>query len=137
MSDWVMLVPSFVFSRIKGDFSQKLKDQYGMTGEHFSTVNRKTKETKFPTILVQNLPSVEQGADLEGSTINAGLFSFQVDVFDNRSQGRTREVMTEVVRIMKEMRFQVVAMPEFEASADGTYRCTARFRRLIGSGDVL
>lgn len=137
MSDWVMLVPSFVFSRIKADFSQKLKNQYGMTGEHFSTVNRKTADAKFPTILVQNLPSVEQGADLEGSTINAGLFSFQVDVFDNRSQGRTREVMTEVVRIMKEMRFQVVAMPEFEASSDGTYRCTARFRRLIGSGDVL
>lgn len=137
MTDWIMLVPSLVFSRVKADFSEKLKTQYGMTGTHFSTVNKSNTEPLFPFVYIHQLPTTEQGADLEGTTINAGLFAFQVDVYDSQSQARARTVMGEVVRIMKSMRFQVTSMPEFERSADGTYRSTARFRRMIGSGDVL
>ena len=137
MTDWIMLVPSLVFSRIKTDFSEKLKTEYGMTEKHFSTVNKSSTDPTFPFVYIHSLPASEQGGDLEGTTINAGLFSFQVDVYDNQSQSRARTVMREVVRIMKSMRFQVNAMPEFERSNDGVYRSTARFRRLIGSGDVL
>lgn len=137
MNDWVMLVPSLVFSRIKADFSNKIMLQYGMTGEHFSTVNKNNTDPLFPFVYVQSLPSSEEGADLEGLSINAGLFSFQVDVYDNRSQTRAREVMGEVVRIMKTMRFHVTSMPEFKRDADGVYRSTARFRRIIGAGDIL
>lgn len=137
MTDWIMLVPSLVFSRVKADFSEKLKTQYGMTGEHFSTVNKSNTEPLFPFVYIHQLSSAEQGADLEGTTINAGLFAFQVDVYDSQSQARIRAVMGEVVRIMKSMRFQVASMPEFEKAADGTYRSVARFNRVIGAGDIL
>lgn len=137
MSDWIMLVPSFVYGRIKAGFPKNVKDKYGMTDRNFSTVNKNNDEPVFPFVLVKALPSMEAGEDLEGDTINAALFTFQVDVFDNRSQNRARDVMREVVRIMKDMRFQVVAMPEFDIGDDGVYRSTARFRRMIGSGDVL
>lgn len=137
MTDWIMLVPSFVFSRIKAEFSEKLKTQYGMSGDHFSTVNQNQTDSRFPFVYVHMISSAEQGGDLEGSTVNAALFAFQVDVYDNQSQGRAREVMGEVVRIMKTMRFQVTSMPEFERSSNGVYRSVARFSRVIGAGDIL
>ena len=137
MSDWIMLVPSYVFSRIKSGFSAKIKEQYGMTDVHFSTVGRSRTEPKFPFVYLKMLPSSETGQDLEGDSINAAMFSFQVETTDNQSQSRARQVMGEVVRIMKEMRFGVVGIPELEVTEDGTHRCIARFRRVIGSGDIL
>lgn len=135
MSEWIMLVPSFVFTRIKTEFSEEIKTRYGMTGENFSTVNSLNKNAVFPFVYVHALPAMEQGQDLEGNAVNAGLFSFQIEVFDNKSQNRARSVMGEIVRIMKEMRFEITAMPEFDTT--DTHRCVTRFRRMIGSGDVL
>lgn len=135
MSEWVMLVPSYVFTKIKSEFSEENKKLFGMSEDNFSTVNSTNKDAVFPFVYVHMLPAVEQGQDLEGDSINAGLFTFQVDVSDNKSQSRTRQVMTEIIRIMKKMRFDVIAMPEFESGE--THRCVARFRRMIGSGDVL
>ena len=136
MIEWIMLVPSVVFSRIKGTFSEELKIKYSMTGSNFSTTDSMNKAAVFPFVYVHALPASEVGADLSGEEINAGNFTFQVDVYDNKSQGRAREVMTEVIKIMKGMRFNVNSMPEFSTS-DNVHRCTMRARRIIGSGDVL
>lgn len=134
MSEWVMLVPSLVFTRIKEEFSSEIKETYNMNDRNFST--KKTRsDAVFPFVYVHLLPAVEQGQDLKGESINAGLFTFQIEVYDNQTHGRAREVMTEVLRIMKTMRFDVIAMPEVD---DGeTIRFVARFRRMIGSGDIL
>lgn len=136
MIEWIMLVPSAVFTRIKTDFSNELKTKYGMTGENFSTVDSNNSKAVFPFIYVHLLPATEVGADLESREINAGTFTFQIDVYDNRSQNRAKEVMSEVVRIMKGMRFFINSMPEF-SSSNGIHRCTMRARRVIGSGDIL
>lgn len=135
MSEWVMLVPSIVFTKIKTDFSQVIKDKYKMTNDNFSTINSSNKDAVFPFVHVHMLTAVEQGQDLEGTSINAGIFTFQIDVIDNKTQNRARNVMSEVLRIMKSMSFDVIAMPEFESG--DTHRCIARFRRMIGSGDIL
>lgn len=136
MIEWIMLVPSAVFTRIKTDFSGELKTKYGMKGENFSTVDSNNSKAVFPFIYVHFLPATEVGADLEGREINAGTFTFQIDVYDNRSRNRAKEVMSEVVRIMKSMRFFINSMPEF-SSVNGIHRCTMRARRVIGSGDIL
>lgn len=135
MSEWIMLVPSFVFNRIKTEFSEEVKTRLAMTGDNFSAVDSRNKKAVFPFVYVHALPASELGQDLEGNTINAGLFTFQVDVIDNKTQNRAREVMSEIVRIMKAMRFEIIAMPEFDS--DETHRFVARFRRAIGSSDVL
>lgn len=131
-----MLVPSIVFTKVKKEFSDEIKKHYKMTEDNFSTVNSLNTDAVFPFVFLRSLSSSEYGQDLEGLTVNAALFSFQVDVYDNRTQDRTRQVMGEVMRIMKSMRFEVIAMPEFDSESN-EHRCTARFRRLIGSGDVL
>jgi hypothetical protein len=134
MSDWVMLIPLKVFTKIKQGFAQEIKDTYSMTDENFS-MEYKAKIAVFPFVFVNALPGSERGKDLSGTSINGGLFSFQIDVYDSQSQTRARKVMTEVVRIMKSMGFESNSMPSFEQTQDNTVRMVARFRRVIGAGD--
>lgn len=135
MIEWYMLVPSIVYSHVLNEFSAELKTKYGMTHQNFSSISNSVKDAVFPYVYVETLPSSEKGMDLEGTNINAGMFSFQIEVYDNRSQSRAREIMSEVMRIMKTMRFEVSEMPTF--NKEDTYRCVARFRRIVGAGDII
>lgn len=135
-AEWIYMLRSKIFSRIKNEFSNKLKTKYKMTSNNFSTVGSSNTPAVFPFVYVQMLPALEKGQDLIGTSINAGLFTFQIDVTDNKSQERTNEVAFEILRIMKSMGFEVISMPSFEDTKD-THRSTARYRRLIGDGDNL
>lgn len=135
-SDWIMRILSMVFTRIKSQFSGKIKTKLKMTDSNFSSTDSQNKKAVFPFVYINLLPAVEQGMDLEGTDINGGLFTFQIDVYDNQTQARAREVMGEVVRIMKTMRFEITAMPSFD-STDDTERMTARFQRSIDWNDIL
>lgn len=136
-SEWIMFLLPQVFTRIKRDFSEKIKTTYSMTSANFSTVGNNDTPAVFPFVYVQLLPAIEQGNSLSGTSINGGLFTFQIDVTDNEKQGNTRKVMTEIVRIMKTMGFEIIAMPSFETTRDNTHRMTARFRRIICKDDKL
>ena len=136
MADWTDRISSVVFTRIKNEFSSSLKEKYKMKDENFSTVGSSDTPAVFPFVYIKLLPSTEQGQDIEGNTINAGLFTFQIEVTDNQTQARAKDVMSEVKRIMKSMRFSVTGMPSFEDTSD-THRAIARFRRSIGSDDTL
>ena len=135
-SNWIMMIPSQVFTRIKTEFSEKIKTKYNMTSENFSTTDSQNKKAIFPFVYVNLLPAVEQGMDLEGIDINGGLFTFQIDVYDNQTQARAREVMKEVVRIMKSLLFSCNQMPSFD-DTDDVKRMTARFQRSIDWNDIL
>ena len=135
-SNWIMQLPSMVFTRIKTEFSEKVKEKYKMTDGNFSTKDRQNKNAVFPFVYINMLPAVEYGEDLDGTEIHGGMFSFQIDVYDNQTQERSREVMIEVINIMKSMRFRTTPMPSFE-NGDSVYRMTARFQRMIGVSDIL
>ena len=136
MADWTDRISSVVFTRIKNEFSSSLKEKYKMKDENFSTVGSSDTPAVFPFVYIQLLPSVEQGQDIEGNTINAGLFTFQVEVTDNQTQARAKDVMSEVKRIMKSMRFTVQCTPTLEDTKD-THRAIMRCNRIIGSCDIL
>ena len=136
MADWTDRISSIVFTRIKNEFSNSLKTKYKMTSSNFSTVGSSDTPAVFPFVYIQLLPSTEQGQDLEGTTINAGLFTFQIEVTDNQTQARAKEVMSEVKRIMKSMRFTVQCTPTLEDTKD-THRPIMRCNRIIGSCDIL
>lgn len=142
---WTMKIPSIVFSRIVSDFSEDLKTEYDMqkikvngneTWRNFSTSQVSETAPIFPYITVIELPGQERGQDLEGTSINAALFTFQVDVFSNKSDSIAKNCMGEVARIMKTMRFSVNQMPSFDSKPQ-EYRMVARFSRVIGSSDLL
>ena len=136
MADWTDRISSVVFTRIKNEFSSSLKTKYKMTSSNFSTVGSSDTPAVFPFVYVQLLPSAETGQDIEGNTINAGLFTFQIEVTDNQTQARTKDVMSEVKRIMKSMRFTVQCTPTLEDTKD-THRAIMRCNRIIGSCDIL
>lgn len=136
MADWTDRISSMVFTRIKNEFSSSLKTKYKMTNGNFSTVGSSDTTAVFPFVYIQLLPSAEQGQDIEGNTINAGLFTFQIGVTDNKSQARAKDVMSEVKRIMKSMRFTVQCTPTLEDTKE-THRAIMRCNRRIGSDDIL
>lgn len=136
MADWTDRISSVVFTRIKNGFSSSLKAKYKMTSSNFSTVGSSDTPAVFPFVYVQLLPSAEQGQDIEGNTINAGLFTFQIEVTDNQTQARAKDVMSEVKRIMKTMRFTIQPTPDIQDTKD-THRAIMRCNRRIGSNDIL
>ena len=136
MADWTDRISSVVFTRIKNEFSSTLKTKYKMTSSNFSTVGSSDTPAVFPFVYIQLLPSAEQGQDIEGNTINAGLFTFQIEVTDNQSQTRAKDVMSEVKRIMKSMRFTIQPTPDIQDTKD-THRAIMRCNRRIGSDDIL
>lgn len=131
---WTSDIQSMVFTRVKARGNNALKSKY--PNIYFTNSDRVQTEPKFPTVYVHEVGSVEQGMDLKNTEINAVLSTFQIDVTDNVSQDRAREVMNNVVATMKSMSFSIVSMPQFENTSN-TYRQTARFRRMIGKGDLL
>ena len=136
MADWTDGISSVVFTRIKNEFSNSLKTKYKMADRNFSTVGSSDTPAVFPFVYIQLLPSSEQGQDIEGNTINAGLFTFQIEVTDNQTQARAKDVMSEVKRIMKSMRFTVQPTPDIQDTKD-THRAIMRCNRRIGSDDIL
>ena len=136
MADWTDRISSVVFTRIKNGFSSTIKTKYKMTSSNFSTVGSSDTPAVFPFVYIQLLPSTEQGQDIEGNTINAGLFTFQIEVTDNQTQARAKDVMSEVKRIMKSMRFTVQPTPDIQDTKD-THRSIMRCNRIIGSCDIL
>lgn len=125
---------SIVFSRVKAQFSQRLKSTY--PDLNFTTSSRTDGASKFPCVYIHMLGSVETGQDLIGVDVAAVIVTFQIEVIDSKSQARATEVMNEVWRIMKGMAFSTTVTPHSE-NTDSTYRNIARFRRIIADGDVL
>lgn len=136
MSDWYIMIPLKVFSILKQNFSQKIKDTYKMTDSNFSTVGSNDTPAVFPFVYFNALPAVEQGRDLQGTSVNGALFTFQIDVYSNKTQNDARNVMKEIARVMKTMGFEINSMPSFEDTKD-VHRMTARFRRMFGSNEKL
>lgn len=136
MSDWYIMIPLMVFTKLKQNFSQTIKDAYGMTDKNFSTVGSSDTPAVFPFVYFKALPASEQGRDLQGTSVNGALFGFQIDVYSNKTQNEARKVMSEITKAMKTMGFEINSMPGFEDTKD-VHRMTARFRRMFGTDDTL
>lgn len=125
---------AIVFTRLKAGFSSEIKEKYD--GLEFTTEEESTAEPSFPNVYMFLMDSPETGSTLEGDSFSGGLFTFQVKVTDNLNSRRTKEVMKEVLRVMKSMRFQMTATPVYENTKE-SYCSTARFRRAIAEDDTL
>lgn len=136
MSVWYMMIPLMVFTKLKQNFSQTIKDKYKMTDTNFSTVGSSDTPAVFPFVSFKTLPATEQGRDLQGTSVNGALFTFQIEVYSNKTQNDARNVMSEIARIMKTMGFEIISIPSFEDTKD-VHRMIARFRRIIGANDKL
>lgn len=135
MSDnsWAYDIGTVIFSLVKARAAPKLNGRY--PNIYFTSNSKKLSEATFPTVYIHRMAAAEQGTDLEGISINATLETFQVDVFTNTGQSDSGRIMSVVADVFKEMRFKLIALPEFNEG--DTYRSTARFQRVIGANDSL
>lgn len=128
------MLESIIFSRLKAQFSQKIKAKYpNLT---FTTQEESKGTPKFPNVYVYLMPGAEIGQTLQGNYFSGGTFTFQIRVTNNTGQTAVQEIANEIVRIMKKMRFSIVATPVYENNAD-TQWSVMRFRRPICDGDIL
>lgn len=131
---WFSRITTTVFTRIKNSVSKKLKSTY--PDLNFTTSDKSSTDPKFPTVYVKRMPGMEKGQDLDGSTVNAMLVTFQVEVTDNISDTRALEVADECCSVMKSMRFQLVGEP-VPNNSNGKFRNIARYQRIVGYNDTL
>lgn len=131
---WFSRITTTVFTRIKNSVSKKLKSTY--PDLNFTTSDKSSTEPKFPTVYIKRMPGMEKGQDLDGSTVNAMLVTFQLEVTDNISDTRALEVADECCAVMKSMRFQLVGEPVPDNS-NGKFRNIARYQRIVGYNDTL
>lgn len=128
------MLESIIFSRIKNEFSQKIKSRY--KNLNFTTQEKRKGDPIFPNVYVYLMPGTEIGQTTEGDIFEAGLFTFQIRVTNNTGQTAVQEITNEIIRLMKKMRFQIVATPVYENDSD-TQWSVARFRRAISKDDIL
>lgn len=132
---WTMDIGSAVLSKLRSKGTKALVNDY--PNINFTDSDRAPSTPKFPTVYYHEISSPETGQTLDGASLNGMLYSVQIEVTDNGTTSlTTKTVMSKVVDIMKEMRFQVVGTPEFQ-NTQNVFRMVARFRRTIGYNDVI
>lgn len=137
MTQWIFDVETSIFARLKNEVISSLKSKY--PDINFTMDDASDTQPKFPTVYIHFLGGSEQGQDLEGLSINAILCTVQFEVTVSKEQGLlgARQVTYEVVRQLKNLRFSVVSLPEFQNISTDTKRMVGRARRTIGQADVL
>lgn len=137
MIEWITSISPIVFTRIKTEFSEKIKTKYNMENKNFSTVEFNRKNAVFPFVYVKQMQSQPTSSDLERCSVSGMDFYFQIEVYDNQSEKRTREIMNEILRIMVgKLKFQPKPAPYMESTND-VYRAIVRFERKIDWNDVI
>lgn len=131
---WTKYLKSIIFTRIKTEGTKRLQKQF--PNINFTTNSKASTTPKFPTVYVKKLQGSERGRDLEGTSVNATVLGFQVEVTDNKSENNADTVAYAVYDIMKSMKFEAVGDPFSEDSGDA-YRTVARYQRIVGAGDKL
>ncbi len=134
MSNWVSELDDVIFTRIKRGLEKKFKAKY--PDIYVTGVDRTPTKPKFPTVYVYPLGGTEQGQTLGEPTINAVLYSVQIEIAAAKDQAQAKEVAAEVVNIMKGMYFGAVGLPSADNTQD-TYRQICRFCRMIGNGEEI
>jgi hypothetical protein len=132
---WFSDITSIVLTRVKAKVNKKLKTKY--PDIEFTTSSISSTEPKFPTVYIKRMQGAECGEDLDGSTVNAMVVTFQVEITDNVGDTRSQEVADSVCEVFKSMRFQILGEPFPDNTQKGIYRNIARYQRIIGYGDTL
>ena len=132
---WVNDIQTAVFSRIQSRTTAQFRKRF--PNIFFTKSARVSKDPSFPTIYVQKMQGAERGQDLEGTSINAVLSSFQIEVTDNgENDSVANEIAWFICGVMKSMRYQMMGEPITDET-DSTFRVIARYQRIVGFGDEL
>lgn len=125
-------IESKIITRIEYKMPQDIKTKY--PDLNFTTSERNETITRFPNVLVHVVTGYEVGQTLENIDISGMNVSVEIKVTD-LSEQNANEIMVECCKIMKSMRFSVSQYPILK-NLNNSHSAIARFRRIVGSGDI-
>ena len=136
-NDWVYTVESKIYTIVKTRLEKALKSTYPklLVTEQM----KMNDEPAFPTVYIQMLDSPEIGSDLNNTTVNAMLVTFEVHVIASKAHGLSglRSIQSAVTDNFKKLRFNVVTRGEFTRETNDNYTSISRFRRVIGGNEEI
>lgn len=133
---WVNDIQNKIYTIVKYRAKKNLVSDY--PNIEFTTNVERGDPSKFPSVYIHFLPSMEQGVDLEQNGINAFLCGVQVQVTVTKEMGEKacETVSWEVLSQFKALSFSVNMMPEFIRTGNADIRqMTFRVRRTIGANN--
>lgn len=134
-STWVLDNEPRIYTIIKAKTEAGLKKKYPKI--YYTTSDElSVNETKPQTVYIHEVSAVEVGQDTDAKSINGVLSTFEVRVTATTQKSDARTIIKEIVGAFKELRFEVVALPEI-MTVSGMYQASGRFRRIIGADDTL
>lgn len=134
---WTFKIESKIYTILETRLRKALSSTYP---DLLITQQQKLNDTPhFPTIYIQMLNSPEIGADLEGSTVNAMMVTFETHITVNKTQGLggCRKVAGCVLDNFKKLRFNVASRGEITRETSDNYIIISRFRRVIGANEEI
>lgn len=131
-SDWIFALEDRIFTVVKTKARKELVGRF--PDIRFTTSDKPTADTSYPTVYIHEIPGYELGADLYGEDVNSIYYQMQVEVYGNTNKADVKDVMSVVTRVLKELKFQIVLSPNF-TSTSPTYRQVMTVRRMIGQAD--
>lgn len=135
MDNWFAELESKLFTRIKYELCLKEGAPYPKL--NCTTVSNSNTPVKFPTLYFHELQPVEEGQDLENTTINAVRETIEIQVFSNKTEKECKDIMANAISVMKSMSFDVTMFPDTQTRGDRVSFAIGRFKRLIAQGDII
>lgn len=131
---WAYDLGKQIYSVIRANVQQRLLSLYNNL--NITNKSKSVVTPQFPTIYIHELPGTEVGQDLEGTSINGVMITFQVDVTTNEDEAEIRKIMGVVADEFKKMHFQTVSLLDIDDSGE-VIRGIARFRRIKGNEEPI
>lgn len=135
-TDWVFSIETKIYTIIKTRLEKALLSTYPNLNV---TQQQKINDTpSVPTVFIKMLDSPEIGADLEGSTINAMLATFETHITVTKDMGLSglRKISAAVLEQFKKLRFQTNTRGEITRETSETYTVIARFNRVVTEEEI-
>lgn len=136
-TDWVFNIESKIYTIVKTRLTNALKDVYPKL--LITQQQRLNDDTQLPVIYIKMLDSPEIGADLDGSTVNAMLVTFETHITVSKDSGLSglRKISASVLENFKKLRFQMTTRGEITRETSDTYTTISRYNRVIGAEEEI
>lgn len=136
-TDWVFNIESKIYTIVKTRLTNTLKDVYPKL--LITQQQRLNDDTQLPVIYIKMLDSPEIGADLDGSTVNAMLVTFETHITVSKDSGLSglRKISASVLENFKKLRFQMATRGEITRETSDTYTTISRYNRVIGAEEEI
>ena len=139
-SDWVFSIEPKIYTIIKTRLTNALLSTYPKL--YITQQEKLNDDTSLPTIFIKMLDSPEMGADLDNTTVNALMATFEVHITiakDGANNGMSgmRKLASAVLENFKKLRFNVIFRGEINRETSDTYSFISRYRRVIGADEEI